>query len=225
MALRDVLQKELLINYFEDFLYKDIATRYTVNTGKLKDLGIYLATNSAKVVSYRNIANALGMHVNTINDYFSYFKEIFLFNEIYKFDYSLKEQFGNDKKIYCLDTGLAAAISFLFSDDKGRMLENLVHNELQRRKLEIYFYRGKKECDFIVKQHLEITEAIQVCYSLADADTKDREIKGLVDALALYKNAKGFIITANESNEEEIVINNRKYTIKIIPLWKWLLLK
>ena len=52
VVLRPVLQKELLINYFEDFIYKDIASRHEVNLMKIKELGIYLATNSAKSFSY-----------------------------------------------------------------------------------------------------------------------------------------------------------------------------
>lgn len=223
IALRDVYQKELLISYFEDFLYKDIATRYTVNTAKLMDLGIYLSKNSAKMFSYRNIAKSLGVHVNTIMDYLTYFKEVFLFNELYKFDYSLKSQFGSEKKIYCIDTGLAAATSFLFSDDKGRMLENLVHNELKRRKFEVFFHKDNKECDFIVKDHLEIIQAIQVCHSLVDPKTKQREIQGLLDALQIYQHATGLILTEDESSQEEIKIHNQTHVIQILPVWKWLL--
>jgi predicted AAA+ superfamily ATPase len=98
MTLRTVYQKELLISYFEDFVYKDIATRYNVNANKLKDLGLYLATNSAKLFSYRSIAAPLGIHPSTIVDYFSYYQEVFLFSEMYKFDYSLHGQFGSEKK-------------------------------------------------------------------------------------------------------------------------------
>lgn len=223
IALREVYQKELLISYFEDFIYKDIATRYNVNNSKLKDLGIYLATNSAKLFSYRKIAMALAVHVNTISDYIAYYKEVFLFTELYKFDYSLKAQFGSEKKIYCADTGLAAAISFLFSDDKGRMLENLVHNELKRRHQDIYFHKYKKECDFIIKTQLEITQAIQVCHSLTDNDTKQRELHGLMDALHYYPKAKGLIITADEKGEQCVNVGTKEHVIEIIPLWKWLL--
>lgn len=223
IVLREVYQKELLINYFEDFIYKDIATRYAVSTTKLHDLGIYFATNSGKLISYRGIAHSLGMHLNTVTDYFSYYKDVFLFNEIYKFDYSLKRQFGSDKKIYCLDTGLAAAVSFRFSNDRGRILENLVHNELKRRGHEIYFHKIKKECDFIVKEGLEITKVIQVCHSLDHSETKERELQGLIEALQSYPDAEGFIITTDESGEEKIKINNRERIISILPLWKWLL--
>jgi predicted AAA+ superfamily ATPase len=223
ISLREVYQKELLINYFEDFIYKDIATRYSVNTTKLKDLGLYLATNSTKVISYRNVAQSLNLHVNTVTDYLSYFREVFLFSELYKFDYSLKQQFGSEKKVYCLDTGLAAAVSFRFSDDRGRMLENLVYNQLKRRGYEVYFHKTKKECDFIVKKNLEITQLIQVCNHLENSETRHREIQGLVDALSVYREATGLILTADELGEAEVLIESEKHIIKILPIWKWLL--
>jgi hypothetical protein len=224
MALRTVYQKELLISYFEDFVYKDIATRYNVNANKLKDLGLYLATNSAKLFSYRSIAASLGIHPSTIVDYFSYYQEVFLFSEMYKFDYSLHGQFGSEKKIYCLDTGLAAAISFRFSDDRGRMLENLVYNQLQRRGDEVYFHKGKKECDFVVKEQLEVTQLIQVCKTLADIDTKSREIQGLIDALKIYPQAQGVILTEDEKGEEQVTIDDKIHIIQVMPIWRWLLL-
>ena len=223
IALREVLKKELLINYFEDFIYKDIASRYPVNTSKLKDLGIYLASNSAKIFSYRNIAHSLGMHVNTITDYISCYKEIFLFDELYKFDYSLKEQFSSDKKPYCLDTGLAAAVSFRFSSDRGRLLENLVYNELKRRGHEIYFHKQKKECDFLIKENLEITQLIQVCDNLTYSETRQREIQGLMDALSSHPEAQALILTADESGQEKITVDEKEHSINIMPIWKWLL--
>ena len=194
-----------------------------MNTSKLKDLGIYLASNSAKIFSYRNIAHSLGMHVNTITDYISCYKEIFLFDELYKFDYSLKEQFSSDKKPYCLDTGLAAAVSFRFSSDRGRLLENLVYNELKRRSHEIYFYKQKKECDFLIKENLEITQLIQVCDNLTYSETRQREIQGLMDALSSHPEAQALILTADESGQEKITVDENEHSINIMPIWKWLL--
>lgn len=222
VVLRPVLQKELLINYFEDFIYKDIASRYDVNLSKIKELGIYLATNSAKSFSYRGCATALGMHPQTIMDYCSYFYEIFLFNELYKFDYSLKNQIGSDKKIYIADTGLANAISFRFSEDLGRILENIVHNELKRRQQEIYFHKQKYECDFLVKKELKISQVIQVTKTLSDPDVKNREYRGLLEAMQVYQLTEGLILTMNEEGYEEIHENNQKMKIKITPTWKWL---
>lgn len=223
VVLRPVLQKELLINYFEDFIYKDIASRYEVNVVKIKELGIYLATNCAKPFSYRGCATALGMHPQTITDYCSYFFEIFLFKELYKFDYSLKNQIGSDKKIYMIDVGIAGAISFRFSEDKGRMLETIVHNELRRRNQEIYFHKQKYECDFLVKKELKISEAIQVTQTLADPDVKNRELRGLIEALVVHNITEGLILTMDEEGLEEIQENGKLMQIKIEPIWKWLL--
>ncbi len=219
VALRPVYQKELLMNYFEDVLYKDIMTRYEVSAAKLKELAVFLCSQSGKEFSYRNIANTLKLHANTVTEYMSYFQEVFLFHELYRFDYSLKQQFINNKKIYALDVGLAAANAFLFSHDNGRKLENLVCNELRRRGLEIYFHKNKKECDFIVKQELELVQAIQVTYSLSEDTTRQREIAGLFEALEQYHLKSGLILTMYE--EEDITLD--EYSIRVIPVWKWML--
>ncbi len=223
---REVLKKELLIAYFDDFIYKDIASRYDVNVTKVKELAIYLATNSAKNFSYRGIASALNCHLNTIMDYFSYLKNVFLFDELYKFDYSLKKQLSNDKKAYCLDTGIAASVSFRFSSDKGRILETIVYRELRQRKQNIYFHKQHYECDFLVKAELDIVQAIQVCYSLTDMETKEREVNGLLEAIQCYNLQEGWILTDNEESVEVITIESGKeVTIKVMPIWKWMLQK
>ena len=222
---RSVLKKELLLSYFDDFIYKDIVARHNTNATKTKDFGIYLATHSSKFFSFRNIADALKLHLNTIIDYFSYFKEAFLFDELYKFDYSLKKQHSYDKKIYCLDVGLASAVSFKFSDDRGRILENIVFSELKRRNKEIYFHKDIVECDFVVKKELKITQAIQVTFSLDDKKTFDRETKGLLEAMACYKLTQGLILTESEEDKLEIEHDSKKYTVHIMPIWKWLLNK
>lgn len=220
IALRDVFQRELLNNYFEDFIYKDIATRYDVNVSKLKDLVVYLATHSTKLFSYRKIAGLLGLHANTVNDYISHMKEVFLLDEVYKFDFSLKGQYGTDKKIYWIDTGLANTISFRFSEDKGRMLETTVYRHLRRLSHEVYFHRGKKECDFVVKRDLEITQAIQVTCSMMDEKTREREVAGLLEAMKAYQLNTGLILTLDE--EEQFSVEG-DYTVLVKPVWKWML--
>ncbi len=62
------------------------------------------------------------------------------------FSYSLKEQSINPRKIYCIDTGLRNVVGFKFSEDYGRLYENIVAIELKRRMSEsiseIYYWRG-----------------------------------------------------------------------------------
>lgn len=194
-----------------------------MNPVEIRELGLFMATNSAKIFSYRGIASALRMHSNTIMDYCSYFYEIFLFSELYKFDYSLKTQIGSEKKIYSIDTGLSCAISFRFSEDLGRMLENLVHNELKRRGKEIYFYKQNYECDFLIKENLAISHAIQVTLDLKTLEVKKREIRGLLDAMKEHRLRQGLILTMDEEGLEEILVDDEVFRIDVLPVWKWLL--
>lgn len=216
VAKRSYQKKEILNNYFEDFLYKDIVTRYNVNAEKIKELTIYLASSIGKPISYRKLAKALNINNLTVQDYISYLKEIHLLKEIYRYDSSLKKQYAAKKKPYFLDPGLASAISFRFSEDKGRVLENMVFNSIE----DAYFYEGKHECDFLLKKELEITRAIQVCYELNE-DNREREINGLIEACRQHKLKKGLLLTYDQ--EESFQKEGIKITV--YPVWKWMMKK
>src|SRR3990167_128173 len=151
-------------------------------------------------------------------------KEVFLFSEVHKFDYSLQKQHSHDKKIYMIDTGLANSVSFRFSEDKGKMLETLVYNHLKRLGYDIYFHRDKKECDFIIKQGLEITQAIQVAVTLTDPKTRKRELAGLIDVIHCYHPERIIILTLDESETIALEIENKCYSVVVMPVWRWMLL-
>ena len=128
----------------------------------------------------------------------------------------------NPSKIYIIDTALGNSISFKFSENIGHIYENLVFLELKRRNKEIYYWKSKKgkEVDFLIKKGLNIEEAIQVSYNLNYKKTLDREIESLLIAKDEFKIEHLSIITEDEEAEKRI--GNVK--IKIIPLWKWLLI-
>ncbi len=218
VVLRKSNKKELLINYFEDFIYKDIVWRYNLNSTNVKNLAFYLLTNSSKLFSYRKLAMALDLNNETLSDYLNYFYEIYFFNELRKFDYSYKKQIIWRKKIYSLDIWFLN-LWFNFSHNIWRQLENLVFTELKRRQKEVFYHMNKKECDFVIQENWKITQVFQVTYSLEDSDTKIREISWLVDAMAYYKLTKWIILTY----DEEYRIENNEYIIEVIPVWKWLL--
>ena len=82
-----------------------------------------------------------------------------------KFSFSLKEQILNPKKVYCIDSGLRNIVSFKFSEDLGRIVENIVFLELFRREKEVYYWRDRtgREVDFVIKERLKVSELVQVC--------------------------------------------------------------
>jgi len=210
-----------LKNLYNDILYRDVIARYNIRNEKtLIELLHFLISNISKEISYNSLKKVLGLsNAITVKEYINHFEQSYLLFTINKFDYSLKKQLTNPKKIYVIDTGLANSISFKFSDNMGRQLENVVFLQLKRLSCEIYYHRGKYECDFIIREKDRIINAIQVTQTLFDEKTREREIRGLVEAMQEYNLKNAIILTAEE--KESITINN--LSIEVIPIWEWLL--
>ncbi len=216
-----ILEKdpEILNAYYQTILQKDILSEIeSKNTLPLKELAYWLITNQTSFFSYNKLGKLLGIDETTVSKYIELLKNSFLVFDLKKFDVSLKKRMRNQKKIYLIDNGLTQQIGFNFVENKGNYFENLIFLNLQRQQKEIFYHNDKKECDFVVKQGLKITEAYQVCYELNDKN-RQREFDGLVDALKKYNLKEGIIITRQQ--EESVEIDNKK--INIIPAWKWML--
>jgi uncharacterized protein len=213
--------KEELKQLYQDVLIKDLLVRFKIRETKgFRDIALFSLSNISTPVSYNNIRNLLGIKsVTSVKNYIDFFEEAYLFYSLFKFDYSVKKQIINDRKIYCVDTGIVNAVAFRFSENIGRNMENMVFVELKRRGADMFYHREKKECDFILRQGIKVTEAIQVAYSLADSKTEKREVDGLLEVMGKFNLDNGLII--NQDQEEERKINGK--LIHIIPLWKWLL--
>lgn len=212
-------QKELQ-SYYETIILKDIVARYNLkNYDNVKKVSLYLLSNIGKTINLNNIKNAVNVSYDLVEKYFEYLKDTYLIFELLKYDYSLKKQLRNLRKIYAIDNALINAVSFSFSENTGRLLENSVFLELKRQEKEIYYHQDKSECDFVVKQGNKIKEAIQVTHSLSDEKVRKREIKGLKEAMDLYSLDQGLILTNDE--EDEFLEGDKKIIVK--PVWRWLL--
>ncbi len=222
---QDDLKIAILKNYYDLIIYRDLAERFTIrNTNFLKSLTKYLLTNFSTPFSvngyYQSIEKSIRPAKETVLEYLSYLQEIELVFLLPIYAHSLKTQQVNPKKNYVIDNGLRNAVCFRFSEDLGRLLENLVFIELKRRNKEIYYFKGKKECDFIVKDGFKLSQAIQVTQEL-NKNNREREINGLIEAMQKYKLKQGIILIQDQKQEKEEKIKGKK--IKFIPLWKWLL--
>ncbi|MBS3154901.1 ATP-binding protein [Candidatus Woesearchaeota archaeon] len=213
----DILQ-ELL----RDILARDIITRYKLRNQKiLKDLAVYLLTNIGKQFTYNSLKKNFKLgSVNTAISFISYFEDTYMLFTIPRFDYSMKKMLVSPKKVYAIDNGFVTRNSASFFDDKGRLLENLVFINLRKKNKEIFYFQEENECDFLVRDGTKIVKAIQVCYEINE-ESRDREIKGLIDAMNKFKLKEGLILTYNQ--EDKFVVEDK--TIKAIPVWKWLLEK
>lgn len=217
-------QKDYLHTLYESIIYRDVIARYRLNDRVIKELVFYLASNIGKDVSFNALRKMLSLaSASSVSDYCHYLEDSYLCFFLNRFDFSLKKQILYVKKVYFVDQALAKTVGFSFSEDRGRLLENIVFLELKRRYKEIYFHRQKKECDFLVRESGHITTALQVCVTVSNAETKKREISGLLEAMDMYDLNEGFILTESETAVEEVEYNHQSKTIKIIPIWQWLL--
>jgi uncharacterized protein len=217
------------IEYFHDvydsIVYRDIITRYKLTHEKpIKELAFYLASNIAKEISFNALRKIIDVSgASTVADYCHYLENSFLCFLINRYSHSLKKQIYYAKKNYFIDHAFAKAIGFRISEDKGRLLENIVFLELKRRNHDIFFHKDKKECDFVIRHGTHIETALQVCTALDTQETKEREYAGLIEALQAYQLKQGFILTEDTEMQEQVSIDQQLFTIECIPVWKWLI--
>ena len=210
----------LLSSYVEDIMLKDIVQRHNIKQKKeLVELLTYLLSNSGKLYSYRSLKQITNISsFSTIKNYLEAICETYLLFSLAKYDSSLKKQYVSSSKMYVIDPGLLQHVAFRVSENSGRILENIVCIQLKRLEKELYYHKDKHECDFVIKEGLKITQAIQVCYDL-HSDNKKREIDGLLEACQTHNLKQGLLLTYDQ--EEDFIQDNVKIQVK--PVWKWLL--
>lgn len=212
LTSRDI---RILQELFKDILVRDIAVRHGIrDEHSLQELAQYLITNAGKEYSLNKLTKAFGLNsVTTTSAYVSYLQDSYLLFSIPRFSYSSKRQRVNPKKAYCIDTALARANTVSFTEDKGRILENAVFLHLRRKYKEIYYYKEKGECDFIVCGAGKALQAIQVCHELTEDNVK-RETEGLREAMKTLRIKNGLIITLGQEDKLD--------GIPVVPVWRWL---
>jgi predicted AAA+ superfamily ATPase len=211
---------EYIKTVYENILYRDIIARYNIKQQKIfKELVNMLATTSSSCFTYNALKESLGLsNAITVKEYISYLQNSYLFFEVQKFDYSLKKQLNAPKKIYIIDPVFHRFCGMAITPDKGHLLENVVFIELKRRKKEVNYFSNNHQCDFVIKDGTKVTDALQVCYDLTE-NNKERELGGLLEAMDTFHLSKGLILTMEQ--EEDIKVE--KKTIRVLPVWKWLL--
>ncbi|PIP28721.1 ATPase [Candidatus Kuenenbacteria bacterium CG_4_9_14_3_um_filter_39_14] len=220
-------KKELLLTYFQDVVNRDVVKRYRVRkTEGLKSLINFYFSNFSNLISFSSAAKFLGLTTDTVIKFSQYFSNAYLVFFLKKFSFKVKEQDRSPQKIYLNDPGLINAVGFKFSDNIGRLLENVVFLELLRRKsanmdkTNLFYYQDsqKREVDFVWQEGKTVKELIQVAADLHNLKTREREIKTLGKAMSQFGLKHGLILT--QDSEEEIKVGQKIITVK--PVYQWL---
>jgi hypothetical protein len=214
-------KKSLLRDYYDLIAYKDIISKYDIkNENVFFQLVRKIALSIASEFSVQKTFNDLksqgfDLSKNTLYQYLKYAEQGYLIFEIFNIS-QLKFDNFRYRKAYFYDTGLIG----LYDPDKSypKALENLVAIELKRRLFDIYYYKNNEECDFICVEDYNPVMAIQVTYRL-DRNNKEREARGLVEAMRELKIKEGMILTYDQEDS----LKYKGYEIRVMPVWKFLL--
>lgn len=212
-------KREILQQLLKDIVYRDIVVRYGIrNSDTFLRICLFLISNVAKEYSINSLTKTFDVgSATSVMNYINWLEDSYLIFSLPRFSWSLKSIAKNRKKVYAIDTGFIKANTLSSSKDDGRLLENLVYLHLRRQYKELYYFKEKGECDFVVKEYDTIKAVYQVCYDLNE-DNKHREINGLKEAMAFFDLNYGTILTLDQ--EDKLILNNK--TIQIIPIWKWM---
>ncbi len=219
-------KKAILKRYFETILVKDVERKFKVRErNKLEFLANFYITNVSSPITYTSVSKTLSMPKKTVERFSSYLATSRALFFVSRFSPTLKEQERAARKVYSIDAGMSNAVGFKIFENYGKTMENIVAVELLRRfstspTVKIYYLKiNEKEVDFVLKEGLGIRQLIQVSYVSSKDEISKREIAALLKAGEELKCGNLIIITWDI--EEQIRMNGK--TVKLIPLWKWLL--
>lgn len=187
----------------------------------LKNIAKFLASSIGSPISIKSIADYItstGRKVsqNTIDDYVEALVEPYIFYPVERFDVLGKQLLKKNQKMYIVDLGLRRYLLPRSKYDLGFSLENIIYFELLRRGYIINVGKvGVNEIDFVARRNEEVFY-YQVCASMVDEATFEREMKPLKN---INDNYPKFVITLDKFS-----VGNYD-GIKVINAIDWLLNK
>lgn len=219
----DDLSHKILQEYFNVMVLRDLIERYQIaNSSTLKYFCKRIIGASAGEFSVNKIYHELksqGYQVSkdTLYAYQDYTESIYLNRLINKYSLSVVKAENAQKKNYVIDQGLGAALDYKLSQDKGRLLETTVALELFKQGKQITYQQNGSECDFVILDKGQAELALQVAAGFTDPETREREIKGLLQACRKLNLTTGLILTFDHAEK----LTQEGIKITVLPAWQY----
>ena len=157
-------------SYLDQQVILDMKEQWSIRRESiLTDLFPYLAANSSKLHSVTGMAKQLGQNANTLNNYISVLKAMFIVDEVKAWTKKDYDRPGKATKFFMTDTGLMSHIlgkydldavledvSYQGTDFVGKLIETWVYNQLmpeidlQPMWQMSHLRSGDREIDFVV---------------------------------------------------------------------------
>jgi predicted AAA+ superfamily ATPase len=217
-------KRNYLSSVFQKIYLGDIIARNSItNVAGIRLMIRKIAESVCRPISFNRINNLLSsvggkLSLATTIKYVEYCEDAWLLMKLKNYTACLADKESNSK-YYFIDNGI---LNLFLIDKDSMLLENLVAMQLFRKyghdmsNERVFFYNDNFEVDFYIP---EDTLAIQVCYSLSDEETLQREVNALKKLPKRLDCNRRLIITF----DEETSFSDEYGTIEVVPAWKWLL--
>jgi predicted AAA+ superfamily ATPase len=199
---QDPIKRTLLSSYIETIGIKDVGGQEGYEFLNL------LLQELPSMLSLQRLARTLRRRYENVVDVYSKALATDVVFEVRRFGYSGRTALAFPRKIYSIDNGLTSVAKR--RPERGKLFENLVASELKKTGYNLYYFQGKRECDFVIEWEND-RAVIQATLS----PERDREQEGLEEAKAEL-NVPGLVLTPENVLGFLNVLPNRK------SLFKWL---
>ncbi|MFH1289945.1 MAG: DUF4143 domain-containing protein, partial [Nanoarchaeota archaeon] len=197
------------------------------NPSVLEDLFKLLAKNTGSPFNLARTASLLDIQRPTLRDYLKYLTKAYLIKSSEFYSSSRKSRIRKQENIYVLDAGIRnGVINFVDetllkeNTELGMVVEGILFDHLLRLKYnlepgpepEVFYWKNKKEIDFIV----EIKRKPIPVECKFRKKTPEKSLEAIEEFLEKYKSPFGVMVTKDLFKIEGNVIR--------IPLWVFLLI-
>lgn len=173
--------KQVYLDFYSTVVYRDILGGNPTKTMDLVDRVInFIMINIGNTFSANRIKNFLKngqrtTSVDTILNILKRCEDAYLIKKAPRYEINGKKILKTEEKYYLAEHGIREANGYSNKKDAGRVLENIVFNELIAREYMVNVGKIKgREIDFVAEKGEE-TKHIQVCHLLADENIQKRE--------------------------------------------------
>ena len=214
-----VLIPQMLEGMYSTVYRKDIEERRRIRgSSMMSNLIRFMMRNISCRTSPKNIAGSLSsrrqrISAPTVQDYLGYITDAYLMTRSERMDSSTMDYLETTDKFYATDLGVRNVVSPMRDGDVSAMIENIVFNELRyRHGTVVTFDVDGREVDFVADP-MGRRMYFQVCMSIADDATRERELRPLRDVGDNYPKT---VITLDRYPVDDIG------GIRVVRLLDWL---
>ena len=220
LAKTEQHKRNILLEYFDDILYKDIVLRHQIrDVIGLRNIAVHLLSQTSKLISFQRVSNVFQMSEETTKNYCHYIQEAFVVEMLSYYSVKASIRQRHPQKVHAMDLGIRNTVSITNSKDEGRVIESLVYQNLRKRHgNNVFYWSGNQEIDFVIQEGNNITQLWQIAIDgLEDQKVIDRELNAFEEAKKSFPDAKTFLVT------KSLPKNRNNFPCSIIPLWLFLL--